>query len=348
MSDFFQICPWAKKVTFYIDKHTVQLQDHLGGFDSNYKNGLLDTFEPGTTIFTEYLLSDHVKSNYSFLNIMFDAELMIQQNHFQKFVRYAANNILDHKLQLDRTNFLSSFNMRKYPERQQLVAWLYELGWFDDNFCSKYFMIDQCLKEVKSLYSKYIGQDYDCLPKKISRQQFYCKIVQFDNHVQYPDGVLESVNDDPLHYRHLDNLITLESKNKKSFVNLVSETQPGNYIPFPTEKFLYPVVHKTLWIAHASPGYHKFLNNYLGFRMYQCFDYEFDQELDSVDRIGKITQMLKIFSSMTQDEWHSIYQQEKDTIEFNFEHVASGEFIKHLQQFDQVSTKYSTLSTLYK
>jgi hypothetical protein len=341
MLDLFQLNPWTKQAISYVNKHTVQLQDHFGGFDSDYNNWLLDTFEPGTIIFTEYLLPDHVKSKYSFLNIVFDADLMIRKNYFQKFVRYATNNTLDHKLQLDRTNFLSSFNMRKYPERQQLVAWLYELGWFNDECCSKYFVIDQDLDDVKSLYSKYIGHDYGCLQKKILRQQFYRKVVQFDNHAQYSD-------DDPPHSSHSDNLITLESKNKKSFVNLVSETQPGNYIPFPTEKFLYPVVHKTLWIAHASPGYHKFLNNYLGFRMHQCFDYEFDQELDPVDRIGKITQMLKIFSSMTQDEWHSIYQQEKDTIEFNFEHVASGEFIKHLQQFDQVSTKYSTLSTLYK
>jgi hypothetical protein len=231
--------------------------------------------------------------------------------------------------------------MRYYQERQKLVAWLHELGWFNDNFCSKYFVIEQDLDDVKLLYSKYIGHDYGRLQKKISRQQFYCKIVQFDNYAQ-------NSNDKLLHFNHDNNLITLESKNKKSFVNLVSETQPGNYIPFPTEKFLYPVVHKTLWIAHASPGYHKFLNNYLGFRMHQCFDYEFDQELDSVVRIGKITQMLKKFSTMTQDEWHSIYEQEKDTIEFNFEHVASGEFIKHLQQFDQASTKYPTLPALYK
>ena len=343
MLDLFQLNPWTKRAIIPIDKRTIWLIDHFGGFDSDYNNWLLDTFDPGTTILSEYLLPEHVKSKYSDLNILFHANLMIYCNHFGKFVFYAANNTLDHKLQLDRTNFLSSFNMSYYPERQQLVAWLHELGWFNDNFCSKYFAIDQDTVDVKSLYSKYIGYDYDCLSKTIARNYFYCKIVQFDNNVQTPlDQQLATVAD------YLNNLTTLAKKNKKSFVNLVSETHPGHYVPFPTEKFLYPVVHKTLWVAHAQPGYHKFLNDFMGFRMYQCFDYEFDQELNSVDRIGKITQMLKKFSTMTQDEWHSIYEQEKDTIEFNFEHVASGKFIKHLQQFDQASTKYPTLPTPYK
>jgi hypothetical protein len=304
----------------YISPNTVREHDHLGGFDPSFENSILQSFAPGTTVYTEYLLDDTVKCKYPNLTLKFDAKLMIRQNHFVTFKNYATQ--LGNTVASQRVNFLCCFNLSGHVGRIWLVSWLHELGWFDDNFCSKHFKILDS-QPLRELYSKYIGNDYDTAIRQTAREHGSSKIIKFGN-------------DSEMHLRHIDNLPVLEDKNKKSFVNLVSETMPTNVVPFPTEKFLYPIVYKTLWVAYAAPGYHAFVYEKLGFRKYQCFDYSFDQETDPIERLGKITHMLTKFSKMLPAEWEQIYDQEKETIKFNFEHVASGAFIRQLEQFNQV------------
>ena len=318
---------WEYNVIYPVDSTTVRLQDNLGGFDSDFENLLLRSFDnlnQPITIYSEYILDHAVKNRYPNLDIKFDAELMIQQNHHRALADYAKFQ-LHNPLDTTKVNFLCCFNQSKYQGREWLVSWLHELGWFDHDFCSKHFEIFHPPQEVQYLYLKYVGDNYNQLHKKISRNQFSKTIIKFGSNIQ--------------RHTHADNLTVLSSQHAKSFVNLVAETDPAHMIPFPTEKFLFPIVNKTLWVAYAQPLYHEFVASKMGFRRYSCFDYGFDHELDHVERLGKLTAMLNKFSSMATDAWQEIYNQEKETIEFNFEHVASGAFMTHLRQFDQAEQK---------
>lgn len=321
-----------------VDSNTVRLVDHLFGFDSTFENYLLrafDDLEQPITIHTEYILDDQVKRKYPNLDIRFAAVTMIQGNNLLAVDRYA--RLVDQDLPTDvKVNFLSSFNKAANTGRIWLVLWLHDLGWFNDEYCSKHFEIVNTPREgwvwspipdeVLYLYSKYIGNDYNLFTKKYTRNQFLKKIIKFEKIIKFGNQ----------QHTTSDDLKILAKLNQLSFVNLVAETGPTNSIPFPTEKSLFPVVHKTLWVAYAPPGHHKFMFEKFGFRPYQCFDYAFDQEPDPVERLGKLTLMLTKFSKMTPDQWQDIYNQEKETIEFNFEHVASGSFLTLIQQLNQI------------
>jgi len=320
-----------------VDSGTVRLIDHLFGFDSNFENYLLrafDDLQQPITIYTEYILDDQVKLKYPNLDIRFDAAAMIQGNNLLAVDRYARSadpNLLNNV----KVNFLSSFNKAAHIGRIWLVLWLYELGWFNDECCSKHFEIVNTPRqgwvwspipdEVLYLYSKYVGDDYNLPSKQHPRSQFLKKIIKFGNPYHTPS----------------DDLKILAKFNQRSFVNLVAETVPINSIPFPTEKSLCPIVHKTLWVAYAPLGHHKFMFDKFGFRPYQCFDYTFDQEPDPVERLGKLTHMLTKFSKMTPDQWQDIYNQEKEIIKFNFEHVASGSFLTQIRQLNQTDNNFN-------
>lgn len=315
---------------------TVWLIDHLFGFDSDFENYLLRSFDKldqPIKIYTEYILDESVKRKYPNLDIKFNAKAMIQGNNLlavERYAKLAAQNSPSSA----KVNFLSSFNKAAHTGRIWLVLWLYELGWFNDSFCSKHFEIINTPREnwiwspipdeVLYLHSKYIGDDYYSSSKQTSRNQFLKKIIKFGNE----------------HQTARDDIKTLATFNQKSFVNLVAETAPINSIPFPTEKSLHPIVHKTLWVAYAPTGHHTFMFEKFGFRPYNCFDYAFDQEPDHVERLGQLTHMLTKFSKMTTEQWQDIYNQEKENIDFNFDHVASGSFLKQIQQLDQTDNNF--------
>lgn len=306
---------WEKRVAVWHNSHDVFLHDHLGGFNQHFKNVILDKMPPGVTVRTEYLLPQHIKDNYPDLNLQFDAEMMIFNNYFKTFVKWVVPKTHNPE------NFLCSFFGSPYRGRTWLLCWLHELGWFNFDYGSKNFVIEHYPDEIRQLYQKHIGDDFDD-PKKVQlRQQMMQTVKTFGT---------------GLGNQHHLNLLSLGDKVQRSFVCLVAETDPAHCYPFPTEKFLYPVVNSTLWVVYAQPGYHRFLQQYLGFRLYNCFDYEFDSVTDHVDRIAALTAMLQRFAAMTQDEWAAVYRSQQPTIQFNAEHVKSGAFIKALQQFDEV------------
>lgn len=312
-----------------IDSSTFELGDHLYGFDTDFNNELLHAFNSlgkKITIYTEYLLDTSVKQHYQNLDLKFDANLMIKHNNILPVVTYAKSVSNTHVNDV-RTNFLSSFNRTYHPGRVLLVLWLNELGWFDQHYCSKFFEVinlpndtwewSAIPDEIPYLYEKYIGEDFELGDPQ--RQAFVKKIIKFGEHESTPEN----------------NIRMLAKYNQQSFVNLVSETAPMNSIPFPTEKSFFPVAHKTLWVAWAPPGHHRMMFDKFGIQPYQCFDYSFDDEPDHVERLGKLTQMLSKFSRMTSNDWQAVYNQEKQTIDNNFEHIASGRLIQQLRQLNQ-------------
>lgn len=269
--------------------------DHLCGFDSNFKNTYLENLAPGV-IYIEYHLSDAIKSLYPHLTIKFDSKLVEVNNSFAQFVGCAPPP------EKSFSNFLCCFNRSGHSGRQWLCYRLHVLNWFNPEYCSKNFAIQ-------------VETSDSCT------QEFCQTIVNFGD------------IDRPMDHQY--NQQVLNHKIQQSFLNLVSETISESFVPFVTEKILYPIVNKTLWITYAQPGYHTTVQKLLGFKLHRCFDFSFDQITDPNERLIALTSMLAPFSVMDPAEWQDIYQQEADILEFNFEHCRSGNFIKHLHQFNE-------------
>ena len=308
---------WEKRVVNWVNDQEIFLYDNLGGFDDSMKNMLLDKIPPNLKVRTEYLLPDNIKKSYPTLDIRFDAELMIRGNHFRKFVRKAVpkNQTME--------NFVCSFFRTFYQGRVWLLCWLHELGWFAPDYGSKNFIIEKYPDEIKQLYFENIGNDFDHISKHAAREQMQQLIV--------------CKNSNSCRSNHKDNLLSISDAIQKSFVCIVAETHPAHFYPFPTEKFLYPIVNGTLWVAYAQPGYHKFITEKLGFKLYDCFDYSFDSITDHIQRLAAMTDMLMKFSTMSLSDWQKVYDTQSKIIDYNSQHANSGQFITVLRQFDEVN-----------
>jgi len=289
---------WPIKGTDTIRKladGSLVVSDHLGGFDSKFKNKFLENLDPGV-VHTEYYLTDTIKALYPHLTIKFDSRLAVQLNHFTTFVN------CDTPPTKQFTNFLCCFNRAGHTSRQQLCWQLHVLDWFNPEYCSKNFIIPSHISGGLSV-------------------EFCQTIINFGS------------IDNPLDHQY--NFQELKHKIQHSCINLVSETIGESFVPFPTEKMLYPITNKTLWLAYAQPGYHTTIQKLFGFKLHRCFDYAFDQISDPNYRLAALTDMLAPFYPMRPNEWHDIYLQEADILEFNFEHCRSGRFISHFNQFNE-------------
>jgi len=271
--------------------------DHLGGFDALGNNEVLRAVSPGSTVRTEYLLTTEIKQLYPKIDIKFDAELMIKNNLFAQATSWSNTINKEYK------NFLCCFNYGYHCGRELLISKLFKLKWFDVDCCTKGFSIQAPGVDIP-IEEKIFNQQINIIPKLIE-------------------------------YNLIEDLTALSPMIQKSFVHLVSETLPDSYVPFPTEKILFPILNQTLWVAYAAPGYHNWVNQYFGFQPYSVFDYSFDLIQDPIERLNALTEMLEPFSKMSAVQWQKIYQQQADTIKFNFDHAISGAFMKHLRQFDQ-------------
>lgn len=191
------------------------------------------------------------------------------------------------------TNFVCCFNHSYHTGREYLVAKLIEQNWFDLDYCTKGFVLDGYSDTVDA-YQK-------------------TRIVSCTN-----KNDLDS------------NLRALSPMIQQSFVQIVSETIPHSYIPFVTEKMLFPISNKTLWLAYAQPGWYQQVEEFWGFRRYQSFDYSFDTIQDPIQRLDALIDAIRPYSTMTVAEWQTVYQQEQEIIEYNFEWARSKKFIEQL------------------
>lgn len=274
-----------------------QLDDHLYGFDCYGYNKMLSSIE-AAEIRTEYILPDWVKQKYPQHIFKFDAELMIRNNHFMKAISV---DLAPSSLSFD--NFLCCFNRSLHPGRQWLIQELFRRKLFDSKFCSKGFVIPQ--------------QKFDAII-----HNFLKSIVM--------QGTSSSVD-------VCSNLADLSPLISSSFINVVSETAPESYVPFPTEKFLFPILNKRLWVAYAPPGYHKFLSDVLGFRLYDdFFDYSFDKIKDPEHRLISMLDEIEPYSKLSKNAWHSIYKALKPAIEHNYHWAKTGQFIERLRNLNEV------------
>jgi len=108
-----------------------------------------------------------------------------------------------------------------------------------------------------------------------------------------------------------------------------------SYQPFVTEKFLYSIVTRGLFLAYAQPGWHNHLEKYYGFKRYtKLFDYRFDTIENPIERLVELMTMISKFSVLSTDDWRDLYEMESDTIEFNYDHYFSEDYLKHLKAYE--------------
>jgi hypothetical protein len=290
------------------------LIDHLTGFDSDIKNLLLDKLvncKCNNIVYLQYVITPELKARYASIDIRFSAELQNSIN----FVKHAGYNI--HPA-LDYKNFICSFNGSAHISRKFLVSLLHKFKYFNPDYCSKNF--SYLSTNLSGHIQEYQGQN----------TQFYNKFFLDPS----SENFFQTVNSfGHVRFDHARNIYNLEHKLTQSFLHIVSETMATSYYPFVTEKFLYSIVTRGLFLAYAQPGWHSHLDQYYGFKRYnKLFDYRFDSIQNPVERLVELMSMISKFSVLSTGDWRDLYLLEQDTIEYNYDHYFSGNYLKMLEK----------------
>jgi hypothetical protein len=305
--------------------------DHLYGFDSNYFSPQLSEVAPGK-VQVEYIVPDHLRLRYPQLEIQFSAFLMIQNNHFGKFLHIKQSDPVDAR---ERTNFLCSFNRSKHNCRVQFLLNLFTEGFYSSEFCSKHFTISD------SEWLDFVKNAPDEIKDKFSLSSIF-KFLQTDvRHGVFP------VPNNQIGYISKD-LKDLTPLMQKSFITAVSETVAGSYIPFPTEKICFPIATKSLWIAYAQPGYYQFIERYMGIKLPLGIDYYFDSVQDPTQRLHALMNELKKLSQLGEHQKVELYELNRDILDYNFDLLTSGEMIANLWRHDECQEHYQDFVNLAK
>jgi hypothetical protein len=298
-----------------INQAVVALMDHLNGFEHDLGNDLLQYLndQKHTSQFlTSYLVTPRLRQRYPNLDLRYSVEFQ-DFFSFKDFVGYRMHPELDYQ------NFVCTFCGNGHVNKKLLLAALHRMGWYDPRYISKNFQFDldvldghiqDFVPDQARLYRKFFIGD--------NSQDFFHTRNSFD---YGPNG-------------YISNLHMLEHKLTQSFVHVVGETMGTSYYPWITEKFLYSVVTRGLFVACAQPGWHRSLETNYGFRKYdRIFDYRFDDIDNPVLRIVEMISMLSKFSTLSPADWHDLYLMELDTIEHNYHNYFSKDYLKILAKF---------------
>ena len=291
----------------------IYVGDHLGGFDENLTNFLLDHLSTGATnnciVWADQIFNANVRANYP--NLKFKLN----------FPNWLWKSLADYNIHpnIQYKNFICSFNGSAHISRKLLVSILKKFGYFDPAYSSKNFCYSV---EILS------GHINNYVP---TQESFYNKFFISDT----SENFFQSTNSfGHVRFTHNQNIYNLESKLTESFLHIVSETMATSYQPFVTEKFLYSVVTRGLFLAYAQPGWHKHIEKYYGFKLYtKLFNYNFDSIQNPVERLVELMTMISKFSYLSPIDWRDLYLLEQDTIEYNYNHYFSGNYLKSLTNY---------------
>jgi hypothetical protein len=292
------------------------LYDHLGGFDADYKNPLVTAIDQyaetrGQNLLVKYhqFLPQQVHANYPNLKFKFELSDFAIKN-FKSFANYENSPAQRYE------HFICSFNGIGHVSRQLLVAALHQRGWFNTAAASKNFTFSS--EMIDGHIQSYVGD----------RDRFYRKFfikADSEQFFQTVSGFGHERN------RHDQNVHTLENILTSSFLNIVSESVATSSVPYITEKSLYSVVTKGLFLAYAQPGWHSCLEQQYGLKPYHnLFDYRFDSITNPVVRLIELLGMVSKFEKLSAADKHDLYQLEKDTIEYNYHYYFSGKMLTTL------------------
>jgi hypothetical protein len=294
------------------------LTDHLGGFDENTHNPVLSTLDELAQkinvvlpVHSQYIFSDDVIKKYKNLSFVFHVNLHTEML-FVDLCRYNVHPSIDYK------NFICSFNGSSHTSRLLLVSILQKFRYFDPEYCSKNFSFtSEILDDHISYHINAQNRFYRKFFITGDTEEFFQKIYSF-GHVRFD---------------HARNIYNLENKLTQSFIHLVSETLATSYQPFVTEKFLYSIVSRGLFLSYAQPNWHDHVEKYYGFKKYtKLFDYRFDTIQNPVERLVELMCMISKFSTLSTHDWHDLYLIEQDTVEYNYDHYFSGDYLKWLNR----------------
>ena len=295
-----------------VDPAVIKIVDHCGGFSQDLKNLILDEIDgiyPGQKIVTaEFVADDRLKKSYPDIKFQFDDRALLSE-----LQAYNQHPTINYK------NFICSFNGSEHVSRKFLTAILQKFGYFDLGYCSKNLCYS--VDVLDGHLSDYVTND-----------NFYRKFFIGKNSEEY----FQLINSfDYARFTHDSNIHVLESRLTESFLHLVSESMATSYYPFVTEKFLYSVVTRGLFLAYAQPGWHTHVEGYYGFRRYdKLFDYRFDTIVNPVERLLELVTMVSKFSHLSPADWHDLYLIELDTVEYNYDHYFSGKYLKGLENYE--------------
>lgn len=304
---------------------TFQLLDHLGGFDVHNRNAVLDSIndyagEQSNQYDIQYhnVLPQAVFDNYSNLNIQFSSAYQNTLN----FSHFTNIKLVDKEK--DFKNFVCSFNGSEHISRQLLTSALHKFGWFTPEYNTKNF----------STYKDRIdGNIIACFESSLD-ERFYRKFIIADG-ADADEFYNNIYSIDYTRYNHKRNIKILLDKINQSFIQIVSETMATSNVPFVTEKFLYPVVGKSLWLGYSQPGWHRHLAEVYGFKLFnKIFNYDFDSITNPVVRLVELLSMLSKFGHLTTADWHDLYLIEKDTVDYNYDWYMSKQYLTQLEKFD--------------
>jgi hypothetical protein len=295
-----------------ISSDSYDLIDHGGGFNKELKNHYLDSLEQQScSVRCEYCIDKVLQSIYSNIKFGLSPHKARLLGSFKDYDQHP-------QPKFDR--FLCSFNGSDHVSRKFLVAALHRWRYFDSGTCSKNFRFTP--DKIDGHLADYLDQQQHRFYRKFfidkTSAEFFESTSGF-GHVQY---------------NHARNIHNLEDQLTSSFLHVVSETLATSYYPFVTEKFLYSVVTRGLFLAYAQPGWHDHLERYYGFRRYdRVFDYRFDTIQNPVERLVELMSMISKFSVLSSNDWRDLYETESETIEYNYDHYFSLDYLKHLEQF---------------
>ena len=305
--------PWVDVFEITHFSQAIFLGDHLGGFDKFLDNPILHHVnlhaDPGLTVYTNYKFCQDVQSKFPRLNLKWSC-FGVPLTQLAKYNLHP---------ELDFQNFVCSFNGTAHVSRQLLTSMLYQFGYFNPDYSSKNF----------SYPAEVITGHLQNLLWESSTIDYYTKFFATDEHFL---RTVYSFGHQKYQYEHDQNIHVLENKLTQSFLHIVSESMATSYYPFITEKFLYSVVTRGLYLAYAPPMWHENLMNFMGFKKYsRIFDYAFDYVKQPVQRLLDLLCMISRFSQLSVHDWQDLYQLERDTIEFNYDHYRSGNYQQRIE-----------------
>jgi len=293
--------------------------DHLCGFDKELNSEVLTSVVDRAkkqnikNIYTGYVFSDELKKIYNFQNLKY-REVLVGGDGWKGMCEYRIHPHINYQ------NFVCSFNGSHHVSRQLLSSILNNQGYFNPDYSSKNFAYD----------NNWITSHLDNLDLTDTEIQLYSKF--FVNDDEFNNSVYSFGH---IRFDHKNNIYNLENKLTQSFVHIVSETMATSYYPFVTEKFLYSIVTRGLFLAYAQPTWHRHIEKYYGFKLYdKIFDYEFDGIQNPVKRLIRLIEIVSKFSTLSVDDWRDLYHIEQDNIEYNYDHYFSGRYKEHLAQFE--------------
>lgn len=304
------------------------LGDHMFGFRPDGSNRVLDVLQQHSrdtgrtwTVVNDQIFPKRVHDRYPDIKLEFNLGLF---ERYGSPIRMPPVHEYPQHPDIDFRNFLCSFNGSFSLSRKLLPSALKKFGWYDTDYVSKHstwdpVMLDGALMDLvgeeEVLYRKF----FDTTPE----------FAQSINGFGYNRG------------KHDANIYNLEHRLTQSFVHVVSETVATSSVPFVTEKAFYSVITRGLFVSYAPPGWYQYWTDIFGLRRYdRLFDHGFDTIENPIKRLVAMLCMLSKYSNLSTLDWHDLYQLEADTIEFNYEHFRSGDYVRSLDKYSQEHLYY--------